>query len=232
MLEIAKLNFGYNDAENYRRKAEKELFNTLFVRTEHLDRLCEDNRYFLIGDKGTGKTAYAVYLVNNAYHSIFASLLYIRETDYQKFVSLKKKQHLVLSDYMDIWKVILLLLLSQRIKQREQSSRIMGNIMKFRDINKAVEEYYQDAFSPEIQYALSFVEESKLAAQIMLKYAGAEAEKSKGMSFTEVRFQTNLLYIQRSFEEALRPPKLEADHLIFRAYILDTGLNLWYTPYS
>jgi len=34
MLEIKELKFGYNDAENYRRKAEKELFNSLFVRTE------------------------------------------------------------------------------------------------------------------------------------------------------------------------------------------------------
>lgn len=215
MLEIAKLNFGYNDAENYRRRDMKELFNNIFVRTEHLDLLCENNIFFLIGDKGTGKTAYAVYLVNNFYRNIFASLFYIRETDYQKFVSLKEKEHLVLSDYTDIWKVILVLLLSQSIKRRERSSRIMGNIAKFRGINKAIDEYYSNAFSPEIQYALNFVEQSKLAAQLMLKHAGAAAEKSKGMSFSEVRFQTNLLYIQRNFEEALRSLKLEANHLLF-----------------
>jgi len=215
MLEIAKLNFGYNDAENYRRKDEKELFNSIFVRTEHLDRLCENNRFFLIGDKGTGKTAYAVYLVNNFYNNIFASLSYIRETDYKKFVSLKKEKHLVLSDYTDIWKVILLLLFSQSIKRTEKSSPIMGNITKFRNINKAVQEYYSNAFSPEIQYALNFVEQSKLAAQLVLKYASAGAEKSKGVSFSEVRFQTNLLYIQRNFEEALRPLKLQVNHLLF-----------------
>jgi len=215
MLEIAKLNFGYNDAENYRRKDEKELFNNIFVRTEHLDCLCENSRFFLIGDKGTGKTAYAVYLVNNFYNNIFASLYYIRETDYKKFVSLKQEKHLVLSDYMDIWKVILLLLLSQSIKQREKSSRIMGNITKFKNINKAVEEYYSNAFSPEIQHALKFVEQSKLAAQLMFNHAGASAEKSQGVSFDEVRFQTNLLYIQRNFEEALRLLKLEANHLVF-----------------
>lgn len=215
MLEIPKLNFGYNDAENYRRREEKELFNSLFVRTEHLDQLCDNDRFFLLGDKGTGKTAYAVYLANNFYSNIFASLSYIRETDYQKFVTLKRKRQLVLSDYTDIWKVILLLLLSQHIKEREKSSRILGNVTKFRNINKAVEEYYSGAFSPEIQYALNFVEQSKITAELVLKYVGAAAEKGKGMSFTEVRFQTNLMYIERKLEEALRGLKLGANHLLF-----------------
>ena len=152
MQPIPKLNFGYNDAENYRRRAEKELFNALFVKTSHLDHLCDANRYFLVGDKGTGKTAYAVYLVNNFYSNTFGYLSYIRETDYQKFVTLKQGKHLVLSDYADIWSVIILLLLSQRIKEKEKSSHILGNVTKFRNINRAVDEYYSKAFSPEIQY--------------------------------------------------------------------------------
>lgn len=215
MKPIPELNFGYNDAENYRRREEKELFNNLFVRTVHLDQLCSNNRFFLIGDKGTGKTAYAVYLVNNFYNGIFGSLSYLRETDYQKFVRLKNERHLVLSDYTDIWKVILLLLISQRIKKKERSSPILGNIVKFRNINKAIDEYYSHAFSPEVQYALNFVEQSKLAAELILKYAGTSAEKLKGTSFSEVRFQTNLLYIQNKFEEALDSLKLEASHILF-----------------
>jgi len=214
MFEIRELKFGYNDAENYRRKDEKELFNNLFVRTEHLEQLCENGRYFLIGDKGTGKTAYAVYLVNNFYSNIFAALSYIRETDYKKFMSLKQERHLVLSDYTDIWKVILLLLLSQNIKEKEKSSRLMGNVTKFRSVNKAIDEYYSNAFSPEIQYALNFIEQSKLSAGLMLKYVGTEAEKSKGLSFSEVHFQTNLMYIQKHFQDALSSLKLEANHLL------------------
>ncbi len=215
MKIIKELNFGYNDAENYRRRREKELFNSIFVRTAHLDQLFESQRYFLIGDKGTGKTAYAVYCVNNNINNTFSSLSYIRETDYQKFVTLKKDRHLVLSEYSDIWKVILLLLLSQRIKETEKSSPILGNLTKFRNINKAVNEYYSNAFSPEIQYALNFIEQSKFAADLILKYAGASAEKSKGLSFSEVRFQTNLMYIQRQFEEALKSLRLQTNHILF-----------------
>jgi hypothetical protein len=215
MKTIKELNFGYNDAENYRRRQEKELFNSIFVRTIHLEQLFESQRYFLIGDKGTGKTAYAVYCANNFLQNTFCSLSYIRETDYQKFVTLKKDRHLVLSEYSDIWKVIILLLLSQRIKAMESSSPVFGNLTKFRNINKAVDEYYSDAFSPEIQYALNFVEESKIAADLISKYAGATGEISKGSSFSEVRFQTNLLYIHQKFVEALKSIKLQANHLLF-----------------
>lgn len=218
MRPIPELKLGYNDAENYRRKDEKALFNSLFVKTPHLERLCDARTYFLIGDKGTGKTAYAVYLANNFQCNTFAYLSYIRETDYQKFVSLKRERHLVLSDYVDIWSVIILLLLSQRIKEKEKSSPITGKISrinKFRNINKAVEEYYSNAFSPEIQHALIFVERSKIAAELLSKHLSADTETSKEQTFSEIRFQTNLLYIRKKFEEALTSINLKDSHLLF-----------------
>jgi hypothetical protein len=36
---------------------------------------------------------------NNHYHDTFADQKYLRETDYQKFVTMKKEKHLQLSDY-------------------------------------------------------------------------------------------------------------------------------------
>ena len=108
MKSILSLNFGYNDAENYKKRENKEFFNKIFVRNEFLEQLLENDKYFLIGEKGTGKTAYAVYLANNNYKETISDLKYIRETDYAKFISLKKLKHLQLSDYTSIWKVILL----------------------------------------------------------------------------------------------------------------------------
>jgi DNA replication protein DnaC len=57
-LKIQDLNFGFNDAENYKRSENKNLLNTVFFRTDELEKLCERNTFFLIGEKGTGKTAY------------------------------------------------------------------------------------------------------------------------------------------------------------------------------
>jgi len=91
MLTIPELNFGFSDAENYKRRENKDLFNHIFLRTDSLDKLCESRSFFLIGEKGMGKTAYAVYLSNNDYKNNLASIRYVRETEYQKFVTLKKR---------------------------------------------------------------------------------------------------------------------------------------------
>lgn len=214
MLTIPKLNFGFSDAENYKRRENKDLFNHIFLRTDSLDKLCESRIFFLIGEKGTGKTAYAVYLSNNDYKNNLASIRYVRETEYQKFVTLKKEQHLELSDYTNIWKVIIYLLLAQQISEREKST-LLSRFSRFNNLKKAVDEYYANAFSPEIIYAIRIVEGSKLAAELIAQHVRVGGEQSSGISFTEKRFQTNLLYIQKHLEDALSSLKLSRSHILF-----------------
>ncbi len=67
MKKIKDLELGYADAENYKRRENKELLNKIFIRDQQLDKLCDDRISFLIGEKGTGKTAYSVFLSNNNY---------------------------------------------------------------------------------------------------------------------------------------------------------------------
>jgi hypothetical protein len=216
MLEIKDLVFGFNDAENYRRRENKDFLNKVFFRTEELDKLCEKNTFFLIGEKGTGKTAYSVYLSNNDYKNTLSTLNYIRETDYQKFVQMKNREHLTLSDYIDIWKVIIYLLLSKKISDNEPVGFLdYPKSIKFRNINSAVEEYYARAFSPEIINAIKFVERSKIAAEIILKYAKAGGEENDEITFSESMFQINLMYVQKKFEEAFASLNLKKNHLLF-----------------
>jgi len=215
MLPIEKLNFGFNDAENYRRRENKELLNQFFIRTEELDKLIHGNYFFLMGEKGTGKTAYAVYLSNNNYKETTASLKYIRETEYQKFISMKLEKHLTLSDYTNIWKVIIYLLMAEIIHEKEATNFIYRSFPKFKNLKDAIDEYYINAFSPEIIQAIQFVEESKIAAELISKYAKAGGEEKTGITFTETRFQNNLFYIQRKFEDTFESLKLKLNHILF-----------------
>lgn len=215
MLRIQELDFGFNDAENYKRSEKKSFLNKVFFRTEELDKLCERNTFFLIGEKGTGKTALATYLSNNDYKETLSALNYIRETDYQKFVSMKNKEHLALSDYVDIWKVIIYLLISKNIIKYEPNILLYPKAIRFHNVNNAVEEYYAKAFSPEIINAIKFVEKSKLAAELISKYAKASGEQSEEIAFSESLFQINLMYIQKKFEEAFASLKLQKNHVLF-----------------
>lgn len=215
MLSVMDLQLGFSDAENYRRRENKELFNRLFIRNQHLDRLCEPAISFLIGEKGTGKTAYAVYLSNNNYRDTLSSLRYIRETEYQKFLSLKREKQLTLSDYANIWKVIILVLMSQQVKEREGGVEFFQRFTKMSAVQRAIDDYYSNAFAPEIIQALQFVEESKIGAELLSKYAKLGGEAKESLSFSESRFQTNLFYIQRQFEAALSQLRLGNNHILF-----------------
>ena len=201
MKLVPELQLGFRDAENYRRRENREIFNQIFLRTPELDNLCSPSTFFLIGEKGTGKTAYAVYLSNVGYKDTLASTKYIRETEYLKFVSLKKEKHLSLSDYVSIWKVIIYVLLAQQIRKKEPSIVLKG-LSKFSGLEKAIDEFYKNAFSPEIQTAILFAEEAEVAAKLIAKFADIETSGKSSIAYSETTFQLNLYYIQRQFEEA------------------------------
>ncbi len=213
--KIKDLDLGFNDAENYRKRENKDLFNQIFVKNYFLDELLEPSKYFLIGEKGTGKTAYSVFLSNNHYKNNIAELKYIRETDYQKFVTLKQKKHLELSEYTNIWIVIILLLLSKSLNKSELDHFPFNKTSKLKAIFNAIDEYYLHAFSPEIVSVLNFIENSKLAAELITKHLKLGGEETINTSFSESRFQINLMYIQKQFESALSSIKLKDNHVLF-----------------
>ncbi|SAL42571.1 hypothetical protein AWB74_01736 [Caballeronia arvi] len=215
MKRVDELSFGFADAENYRRRENKNTLNQLFIRNDALDNLCKPEISFLMGEKGTGKTAYSVYLSNNEYKNTRSSINYVRETEYQKFIALKKDKQLQLSDYSAIWKIIIMLLLSQQIKDVEGTGFLAKVSAKFSALDKAVDDYYNRAFSPEIAYAISFASENKFSAELVHKYFKLAGEDKESIQFSESRFQMNLLYVQRRFQDALSALKLNKNHLIF-----------------
>ncbi len=215
MLPIKNLDFGFADAENYKRRENKDRFNKIFIKNNYLENLISPSISFLIGEKGTGKTAYAVYLSNNNYKNSLGIIRYIRETEYQKFIALKQEKKLGLSDYASIWKVIIYLLIADKIYDKEGSVEFFKRFGKFKALKDAIDEYYHKAFAPEIIQALQFVQESKIAAELLAKYAKASGEEKETFTFSESRFQTNLFYIQKKFESALSQIRLEHNHILF-----------------
>ncbi len=202
---VSNLTFGFSDAENYRRRENKDLFNRIFLRTDALEKIQKQNSYFLVGEKGTGKTAYAVYLSNSPTENLHSVHKFIRETDYLKFISLKNKFNLSLSEYTDIWKVIVLLIVSKEIYEKLGIIQQLLQYPKFKAIIEAIDEYYSKAFSPEILTALQFVENSSIAADLVAKLDPAEASIKTAESIQTTKnhhvFQTSLLYLQRKMED-------------------------------
>lgn len=105
--------------------------------------------------------------------------------------------------------------MSQQIIEKEGGVDFLKRFTKLASVQHAINEYYSNAFSPEIIQALQFVQESKLAAELISKHAKVSGEEKDSFSFSESRFQTNLFYIQRSFETALRQVRLQKNHILF-----------------
>jgi len=215
MENYISLNLGFADAENYKKRENKELLNKYFIKTDELDSILKPTNYFIIGDKGTGKTAYSLYLANNEINNTISYLNHIRETEYVKFIKLKMEKQLTLTEYTNIWKVLIYLLLSQQIYKGEKDSTIFSRFSKFRPLQDAIDAFYKSAFSPEIIYALNIIEETKEVAELLHKFFKLAGEEKHNESFTESKFQINLLYIQRKFEDALSSIKLEKNHILF-----------------
>jgi hypothetical protein len=214
MKAVKDLVLGSNDAEDYRRRENKAMFNEIFIKDFNLDRLLQLNTFFLIGEKGTGKTAYAVFLTNNEYKNTRSQLRYIRETEYQKFVTLKREKQLFLSDYVIIWKVIILVIFASDIKADDIKSPFSKNA-KLNAVKEAIDDYYVRAFSPEISTVMQIVDNTKLAAETILKIMNIKLEQAQEINFSETRFQTNIQYIYRNLLEALKEIKLEYNHFLF-----------------
>jgi hypothetical protein len=231
MKQIKDLYFGFNDAENYKRPENKALFDKYFYRTNEFTDIFKPSTSFIIGEKGTGKTAYATYVTNNFTFNTNGFLNFIRETDYQKFIKLKTDNHLQLSDYQNVWKVLIYLLLSDRIRTKETEDKLFKSSANFDALQKAIDEYYVNAFSPEIIHALNFVEKTKYSAELVSKYFNAIGESVKEGSFTHSKFQTNLLYIQNHFEKAIGSLKLKQNYILFIDGIDIRPENIPYNEY-
>ena len=214
LKNVQNLNLGFSDAQNYAQRSNKQMLSDVFVKNAYLTKLLKPNIYYLIGEKGTGKTAYAVYLSNSEYDGNKSVLKYIGGTDYEKFYELKKRGQIDISGYVDIWKTILLLLLAKSVTDNDKLVSPF-NKSNLTDLMGAIDEYYNRAFSPEIVNALKIVDKSELAAKLVCKYAEVGGNTGNTIEFNEQRLQMNLFYISKKFSECLGNLKLTKNITLF-----------------
>lgn len=216
MKSFKSLNLGFLDAENYLERDNKKFFSQIFLKDDNLDSLLRPSTYFLIGEKGTGKTAYSVFLSNGEYRDTRSSIKYIRETDYTKFIELKKQKNLGLSDFSSIWKVIILVLVSKFIDARDLKTNVLFRKDKIDSLVSILDDYYRNAFSPEIINALNIVENDELMGLLKIPGAGeVKANSSISQMNQSKKFQVELLRIEREFKSALECLRFKNNILIF-----------------
>ena len=152
MKAFSQIDFGYGDAANYKNNRKyKEFFSKVFVKDEKLERLMREDTYYLIGDKGTGKTAYSVFLENNEYQNTQSRVINLEATDYKIFLNLKKLGFLQLSDFSRVWKIILLLITAESIQKDNIASFGPKRSALFEELKAKIDNYVNCKFKLDTQ---------------------------------------------------------------------------------
>jgi hypothetical protein len=212
---IALLKEPFNDALNYKSRKEKESLNEFFLRTEELDKCLAPSTYFLMGEKGTGKTAYAVYLENNSINGFRCQTTTMTETQYKRFIELRKQGKLSYSDFANIWRSMLLFLVGRMVVHKSKSlvHHITG---KFSKLESEIKKWSRNALNPEIESAFEAVISESLNAKLTAKEIGEAGAEKKTQNTEKIpQIRHHLLETENGLKEAISSLTLADGHILF-----------------
>lgn len=212
---LSELQEPFNDAVNYKTRQQKDFFSKIFLRTEDLLDCLKPSIYYLIGEKGSGKTAYAAYLENNDVEDTRCRLSTMTETQYKRFIALKRKGQLDYSDYANIWRPMLLNMVAQTLVQKSRGflASVTG---KFDAIEAEVERFNKDSLNPEVEAAFEMINES--IDSIALgneKYAQLSAKDTAKSTEKTEEIKHHLLEKETRLKQAIGDLHLSKNHILF-----------------
>lgn len=219
MKKIKDLVVPLGDAENYRTRDDKAFFNDVYFRTDYLEALLEPHKYFLCGDKGTGKTAMAVYLHNNDYKNTLADHVFIRDTEIQTLNNLRRANRLSLPDSQLLWETAILLRVARVIDASVLDNGWIERYALLRSIKATLEKYYEDRQNPEIKVDIEILRNRDLAAQLAGDALGLNADVKVGSTQSEKtafnHFRDLLYAVNGALKKAIAKGKYKKRIIIF-----------------
>lgn len=214
-ITLEALSEPFNDAVNYRTRQQKEFFNRIFLKTDALEDCLNPSVYFLIGEKGSGKTAYAAYLDNNEVRDSRCKLSTMTESQYKRFIALKSKGKLDYSDYANIWRPMLLNLVAQALVQKSKGF-LASFTNKFDAIEEEIEAFNAGTLNPEVEVAFEMISES--TDKVTLGKDGVASigmeDKQRESNKTE-KIRHHLLEQERRLKLAISDLRLARSHILF-----------------
>lgn len=168
-----------------------------------------------MGEKGSGKTAYAIYMQNNKYKDHFCHVTTMTETQYHRFIQLKKNGKLDYSDYANIWRSMLLFIVARTImvENKDLWSSLTG---KFKKLEKSIKHWTENSMSPEVETAFNAITKASESANLANKHVGGLATSiSNESSSNSIQIKHHLLESETNFKEALSSLKLQRNNILF-----------------
>ena len=211
MKRVNQLNFGFSDAVNYRAADAQPLLNLFFVEDDQVSRVCEPQISFLVGEKGTGKTACAAFLSGGtgaAPHRASCKTVFLMDNDYDGLLDLAHRKGLPEPSYPQIWKLVLLLVLIDHVRRILPEAERPAPLVA---AAAAIDQFFANAFNGEVFWALQLVSEAPKAAQCFAATAGTPLPEA----FDDAGLLPALLFAQRSLLASLTGARDPRRFIIF-----------------
>lgn len=219
-MNFIDIEIPFDEAENYFKPNNREKLNKLFYKDKNYDKLLLDTTYYLIGEKGSGKTTYCAYFCNNTVNNTRSNRYAISVDDYNKIIRMKNEGTLNYTHYLTLWKAILLTKLLASVDENEISLFHGSTLSKIR---KLLEQYNftkitKDTFSP-----VSFMDNIKFSESINGNIGGENASCSSNSSneTTSQRtvekfiYEDNWIVFINKIAEDLEKLRLKNNHYLF-----------------
>lgn len=139
-------------ADGYYMNKNKKLVDAfIYLDPDWYNQIFDTNTFYILGPKGSGKTLYAAYLCAEIRNDTVSKSHTIDVGDYGKLIAMKTSNHLNFTDYLTMWKVILLQKLLFGLEEKEIS--FWGRAKNFRTIQDTISEHFgydvsDDSFNP------------------------------------------------------------------------------------
>lgn len=135
----------------YMNRQKSKVENFIYIDEAWYSKLLDPNTFYILGPKGSGKTLYAAYMCAEMRNNTISRSHTIDVGDYGKLIAMKVTNHLNFTDYLTMWKVILLQKFLLGLKPDEIS--FWGRSKNFKEIQDTISDYFgydvsDDSFNP------------------------------------------------------------------------------------
>lgn len=220
-MDYIDIDFPYDEADNYLTSNNKNKFNRFFYKGDIFETLKKDTTYYLIGDKGSGKTAYSVYYCNNNVEGNIHSKIYqLTVDDYNKIIQMKADHKLDYTNYVTLWKAIILIKICSSISSNEVSLFGKKGFKKIENLLKRYKftEFTLDSFSP-----TSFMDSIEFSSNHSLEIEKSNINpsisqsktKSNQVSYEKSIYTDNWVTFINEITDEISKLRLSNNHYLF-----------------
>ena len=135
----------------YMNRQKSKVDDFIYIDEEWYSKLLDPNTFYILGPKGSGKTLYAAYMCAEKRNGVVSRSHTIDVGDYGKLIAMKIANQLNFTDYLTMWKVILLQKFLLGLQANEIS--FWGRSKSFKEIQDTISQYFgydvaNDSFNP------------------------------------------------------------------------------------